>query len=389
MKKKICVVTSSRADYYLLRNLMGLIKKSKKYKLNLIVTGAHLSKKYGYTLDSIKKDNFKIDSKIVMNLSSDERKNTIKIMSSALTNFADAFGKIKPDKLMILGDRYEIFVSAIAASMLNIPIIHLHGGEKTEGSFDDQFRHCITKLSHLHFVANSDYKKRVIQLGENPKSVFNVGGLGVDAISKYSLLDKRSLEKKINFKFLKKNFLITYHPETSNPNTARYQIDELLKALDSFSDAGLIFTMPNADPENKIIEKRINFFCIKNSNAMYFKSLGQLIYFSCLKYFDAVIGNSSSGLLEAPSFKISTVNIGERQSGRLKALSVIDCKAEKNQIIKSIKKACSRKFKIKLNSVSNPYGNGGASKKIINILETKNFVNLKKKFFFDIKNKYY
>lgn len=389
MKKKICVITSSRADYYLLRNLMKLIKKSTKYKLNLIVTGTHLSKKYGYTVDSIKKDNFKIDSKIVMNLSSDERKDTIKIMGAAFTKFADAFCKINPNMVMILGDRYEIFMSAIAASILDIPIIHLHGGEKTEGSFDDQFRHCITKLSHLHFVANSDYKKRVIQLGENPKRIFNVGGLGVDAINKSSLLNFTSLEKKLNFKLFKKNFLITFHPETLNSNEARYQIKELLEALKFFPDARLVFTMPNADPENKIIEQSIKLFCKKNSNAKFFKSLGQLTYFSCLNYFDVVIGNSSSGLLEAPSFKISTVNIGERQSGRVKAISVIDCKIQKKQIIKSIKKACSKKFKIKISSTTNPYGNGGASKKIINILENKNFINLNKKIFFDLKSRYY
>ena len=265
-----------------------------------------------------------------------------------------------------------------------IPIAHLHGGELTEGSFDDSIRHSITKMSHLHFVASEEYKNRVIQLGEQPSKIFNVGGLGIDNVFKLKLLSKEKLESNIGFKFLKKNLLITFHPVSLEPNVASVQIDELLKALSKLRETGLIFTMPNADIDYKIISKKIIDFCKKNLNAKYYISLGQLSYLSCIKYIDGVVGNSSSGLLEVPSFKKGTINIGDRQRGRLKAKSVIDCEPEANSITNALENLFSKEFKVLLEKVVNPYGKGGASKKIVDILEKQLFNIYFKKKFYDI-----
>lgn len=379
--KKICVVTGSRAEYGLLQWVMKGIKHSTTLKLQLIVTGSHLYKKYGYTKDIIETDGFKIDKKIYINLGTDTSLGITRSISKGLLGFSKALNNLKPDLLMVLGDRYEIFTAVVASMNANIPIAHLHGGESTEGMADEAIRHSITKMSHLHFVAAEEYKNRIIQMGEHPSKVYKVGGLGLDSIKKLKFLSKAKIEKKINFKFLKKNLLITYHPVTLESNSSGVQIDEILKALSTLNNTGLIFTMPNADKNNKIIFSKIKKFCQINRNAKYYNSLGQLVYLSCLKYVNGVVGNSSSGLLEVPSFKIGTINIGDRQKGRLEAKSVINCKPRYKHILKALNHLYSNKFQSKLPYTKNLYGKSGASKKIIEILEKSlDTINLKKKF---------
>tara|TARA_B100000029_G_scaffold465246_1_gene499793 strand:- start:706 stop:1866 length:1161 start_codon:yes stop_codon:yes gene_type:complete len=381
---KICLITGSRAEYGLLKRLMFGLKKNKKFKLNIIVTGSHLSKKFGLTYKEIISDGFKINEKINLNLKSDTSAGIIKSINKGSSGFVKAYKKLKPDVLLVLGDRYEIFAAAIAANFSKIPIIHLHGGETTEGSADEALRHSITKMSHVHFAANNEYKKRIIQLGENPKKVFNVGGLGVDNIKYLKLLSKDKLEKDLNFKFGKKNILVNFHPETLNKISTKKQFYEILSALKKFNNINYIFTMPNADLEGRIIFRMIKNFVKRNKNAKYFISMGQLRFFSCLKFVDGMIGNSSSGILEMPTFKKGTINVGDRQLGRLKAKSVIDVKTNRYTIIKGINILYSKKFQTKIKKIKNPYGLGGASQRIIKILKKISFKNILKKKFYNL-----
>ncbi len=382
--KKICAVTGSRAEYGLLRWVMEGIKKSKLLNLQLIVTGMHLLPEFGLTANSIVNDGFNIDKKIEMLLSSDTPVGITKSMGIGLIGFAEALNELKPDLLLVLGDRFEILTAVNAALLARIPIAHIHGGESTEGAIDEAIRHSITKMSHIHFVASRTYKNRVIQLGENPKSVYNVGGLGIDNFIKLNLLDKSSLEKAIEFKLKNKNLLITFHPVTLENNTSKNQMNELLHSLSELKDTGLIFTMPNADTDSRILFKMIQDFVQKNKNAIVFTSLGQLRYLSCIKYVDAVIGNSSSGLIEVPYLKKPTINIGDRQKGRLKADTIIDCNPERLSINNAIKKAFSNDFKSKIKESINPYGNGGGSEKIVKIIEGYNLNDILKKNFYEI-----
>ena len=382
--KKICAVTGSRAEYGLLRWVMEGIKKSKLLNLQLIVTGMHLLPEFGLTANSIVNDGFNIDKKIEMLLSSDTPVGITKSMGIGLIGFAEALNELKPDLLLVLGDRFEILTAVNAALLARIPIAHIHGGESTEGAIDEAIRHSITKMSHIHFVASRTYKNRVIQLGENPNTVYNVGGLGIDNFIKLNLLDKSSLEKAIEFKLKNKNLLITFHPVTLENNTSKNQMNELLHSLSELKDTGLIFTMPNADTDSRVLFKMIQDFIRKNKNAIVFSSLGQLRYLSCIKYVDAVIGNSSSGLIEVPYLKKPTINIGDRQKGRLKADTIIDCNPERLSINNAIKKAFSNDFKSKIKDSINPYGNGGGSEKIVKIIEGYNLNDILKKNFYNI-----
>lgn len=382
--RKICVVTGTRAEYGLLRWVIDGIEKSKKLELSLIVTGMHLSPEFGLTINDIKKDGYKVTDKVEMLLSADSPSAISKSIGLGLIGFSDKYNLYKPDLLILLGDRYEILAAAIAALISSVPIAHIHGGESTEGAIDESIRHSITKMSNLHFVAASSYKKRVIQLGESPEYVFNVGGLGMDNINKLKLLNKNNLQELLDFKFGSKSLIITFHPETLEKNSSEDQMKQLLEALNSFIDINLIFTMPNSDADSRVIMKMIKDFCKKRRNSKFFVSLGQVNYLSCLKYVDGVVGNSSSGLIEAPSFKKGTINIGDRQKGRLKANSIIDCSAEKSDIISAIKKMYSADFQINLKKTINPYGNGGASKEIIKIINKVNLDNVLKKKFHDI-----
>jgi GDP/UDP-N,N'-diacetylbacillosamine 2-epimerase (hydrolysing) len=386
MKRKVCVVTGTRAEYGLLYWLMKDIHEDSDLELQIIATGMHLSPEFGLTYCQIEKDGFKIDKKIEMLLSSDTPVGISKSMGLGMIGFAEAYSDLKPDIIVILGDRFEIFSAASAAMIADIPIAHLHGGETTEGAFDEAIRHSITKMSHLHFTAAEEYRKRVIQLGESPDKAFNVGGLGLDNIRKLMLLNREEFEDSINFKLGPKNLLVTFHPVTLEYDTAGDQFQNLLNAIDESQDTKLIFTKPNADTEGRVIVKMIDDYVSRNSHkAIAFVNLGQLRYLSALKFVDACVGNSSSGLAEAPTFKIGTINIGDRQRGRLKADSVIDCKPNKDSIVSAIKNLYSKEFKVKLKNVKNPYGEGGATEKIKKVLKDVDITDILKKRFYDFK----
>lgn len=386
MKRKICVVTGTRAEYGLLYWLMKGIVADESLELQLIVTGMHLSPEFGLTYKEIEKE-FTIDKKIEMLLSSDSAIGISKSMGLAQISFAEAYEELKPDLLVVLGDRYEIFSAASAAMIACIPIAHLHGGETTEGAFDEAIRHSITKMSHLHFAATKAYRKRVIQLGENPQRVFNVGGLGIENIKRLKLLSKEAFEESIDFKLAEKNILVTFHPVTLENTTAKDQFQELLDFADELEETNIIFTKANSDTDGRVINQMIDEYVSKNSHkAIGFTSLGQLRYLSALQYVDAVMGNSSSGLLEAPSFKIGTINIGDRQKGRIKASSVIDCEPYKQSLKEAFDKLYSKGFQKNLSVVENPYGGGIASQVILKTLENIDFKNILKKTFYDLDN---
>ncbi len=383
MTRKICVVTGSRAEYGLLRWVMEEIRATADLELQLVVTGMHLSPEFGLTYREIEADGFHIDRKIEMLTSSDTPVGITKSIGLGVIAFGETLAQLQPDIVLVLGDRFEIFAAALSAMVAALPIAHLHGGETTEGAFDEAIRHSITKMSHLHFVAAEAYRRRIIQLGEAPERVFLSGGLGVDAIQKVKLLDRQALEENLDFKFGKRNLLITYHPETFDAGAAESQMKELLKVLDELADTQLIFTLPNADTGGRALIHLVEEFTAIRPHSKAFPSLGQLRYLSCLAQVDAVVGNSSSGLAEVPSFNKGTINIGDRQRGRLKAVSVIDCDPERSSILQAIQTLYSSEFQAALSQVTNPYGDGGASKKIVNVLAHHDLKNIVKKSFYD------
>lgn len=383
-KRKICVVTGTRAEYGLLYWLMKEIQADEDLQLQIIATGAHLSPEFGLTYKVIEADGFKIDEKVEMLLSSDTPVGIAKSIGLATIGFADTFQRLKPDILVLLGDRFEILAAAQAAMIARIPIAHLHGGELTEGLIDEAIRHSVTKMSHLHFVANEIYRQRVIQLGEQPNRVFNYGTPGLDNINRLKLSDKKELENAINFKLKPTVFLVTYHPVTLYDNSEHSML-HLLRALDQFPDASIIFTKPNADTNGRILIKMIDEYVENHSDRVRaFNSLGQTLYLSTMKNADVVIGNSSSGLVEVPAFKKATVNIGDRQKGRLKASSVIDCEENEKHITAAIYKALSPEFQDLLCNVVSPYGEGNASQRIKEQLKTFKLDGINIKEFYDL-----
>ena len=384
MIRKICVITGSRADYGLLRWVMQHIKDDNSLLLQIVATGTHLSHEFGLTYKAIESDGFFIDKKVEIILSSDTSVGVAKSMGLALIGFADVLEDLKPDIVLVLGDRFEIFSAVSAALVARIPIAHLHGGEITHGSFDDSLRHSISKMAHIHFVAEDSYRKRLIQLGEQSKNIFLVGALGLDNIKHINLLGKKSLEKALNFKLTKRNLLVTYHPSTLNPGKAKKEMNELFKSLDQLKNTNLIFTLPNADNESRNLIKMLEEFVLLHKNAVLFKSMGQLLYLSSVSHVDGVIGNSSSGLVEAPSLKVGTVNIGDRQNGRICPESIINCEAKSASISKAIELLYSKKFKDKLKNVINPLDQGGASEKVVSTLKIINLDSIIKKTFFDL-----
>ena len=387
MKKKLCIITDTRAEYGLLKNLIKGIQKDKRFHLTLIATSMHLSKKHGLTYKEIIRDGFKINHKINLNLKKDSRFQISKSLGGSIESFSKIFNSNKPDLIIILGDRYEILPPAIVALMYNIPIAHIGGGELTEGAFDNSIRHCITKLSHFHFVVHKSSRRRLIQMGELPKNIFVTGGLGVDAIKNTKFLSKNELEKKLKFKIKDNNIMITYHPVTLEKDTSRKDFREILLAVKKFKNTSIIFTMPNSDPGNNVIFSMIKSFVKKNKNSKYFVNLGHLKYFSCLKYSKCVLGNSSSGIHEVPAFKIPSINIGNRQKGRIKFIYVINCKPQKKSILQALKKADLLYKNKRLIKIQSPYGKAGATKKILKILKSLSLKNVIQKNFFDIKGK--
>jgi GDP/UDP-N,N'-diacetylbacillosamine 2-epimerase (hydrolysing) len=319
-----------------------------------------------------------------MLLSADTPSAVAKSMGLGLIGFADALQQLRPDLLLVLGDRFEILSAAAAATVARIPIAHVHGGETTQGAFDEAIRHSVTKMAHLHFVAAEEYRRRVIQLGENPERVFLVGGLGIDAIKKVGLLDREALEAAMDFKLGPKNLLVTFHPTTLEDGTAAAQMDQLLAALRELHDTHLIFTLPNADTGSRVLFDMIAAFVANHSNARAFASLGQLRYLSCMSHVDAVVGNSSSGLTEAPSLKTATINIGNRQRGRLRANSVIDCDPDRASIESALQRAYLPGFQAELRNVRNPYGDGGASDRIVSVLAAHPLQDVLMKTFHDL-----
>lgn len=384
MKRKICVITGTRAEFGLLRLLMQEVDDAPECELQIVATGMHLSPKYGLTYKEIEQAGFKIDFKVDMQLSSDSAASITKSIGIGTIGFAEAYEYLQPDLLVVLGDRFELISAVTAALIASIPVAHLHGGETTEGAFDEAIRHSITKMSHLHFVAASEYARRVIQLGEHPERVFLVGGLGVDAIRQLRLFTREELEKSLDFKFGKKNLLVTFHPVTLSSKSSASEMANLLEALDQLRDTHLIFTMPNADNGGHELATMIEQFVASRPHARAFQSLGHVRYLSCMQFVDGVVGNSSSGLTEAPSMRVGTINIGDRQKGRLSTDSIIHCASDFESIQNALERLYDPAFKTLLSNVVNPYGSGGASHKIVEVIKNYPLDDLLKKSFFDL-----
>lgn len=382
--RRIGVVTGSRADYGILYWLLKEIADDSNLELQLMATGMHLSAEFGLTYRVIEQDGFKINEKVEMLLSGDTPQAMIKSLGLGTIGFADTLSRLAPDLVVLQGDRFEMLAAAQAALMMKIPCAHIHGGEASEGAVDEAIRHAITKMSHLHFVANDVYRQRVIQLGENPHRVFNFGAPGLDNIRRLKLLDREALENLLNFRFGSTNFLVTYHPETLGRQTVEESLGPLLEALDAFPEVNIIFTKPNADAGGRKMAAMIERYVAKESSrAAAFTSLGQLKYLSAVKHADVVIGNSSSGIVEVPAMKKPTVNIGDRQKGRLRAASVIDCEASAPAIKSAIKKALSTDFQRVSQNTESPFGDGDASKKIKEAIKGADLANILMKKFYD------
>jgi GDP/UDP-N,N'-diacetylbacillosamine 2-epimerase (hydrolysing) len=385
IKRKICVVTGTRADYGLFYWLLKEIQADKELELQIIATGMHLSPEFGLTYRIIEQDGFSINEKVDMLLSSDTTVAVTKSMGLAMIGFADALERLKPDIVVILGDRTEAMSAAQSAMVARIPIAHLHGGEVTEGAIDEAMRHSITKMAHLHFVAAEPYRKRVIQLGEDSERVFQYGSLGIENIRRLHLLNRTELETALDLSFGAVNFLVTYHPVTLLQGDSVQAMSNILSALDTFSQAQIIFTKPNSDSEGRILIEMIEQYANRNPNRVkVFTSLGQINYLSAIQQCDVVIGNSSSGLIEVPAFKKPTVNIGQRQGGRLKAASVIDCETTRDSIVFAIQQALSEPFKQTLDNVESPYEEGMTSVRIKEKLKHVDLTHILQKKFNDL-----
>lgn len=381
--KKITVFTGTRAEYGLLYWLLKDVQSDTELELQLLVTGTHLSPEFGNTFEQIEKDGFNINEKIEMLLSSDNPVGVAKGLGLGVIGFTDALTRLKPDVLVLLGDRFEALAVAQTAMILGIPVVHLHGGEITEGAYDDAFRHAITKFSSLHCTSTEEYRQRVIQLGESPERVINVGAVGLDHIERTKLLSLSELSDSLDFELNKPYFLVTYHPVTLAEEDPVYSFNELLDSIDDFQDHQIIITYPNADNGGrKIIPLLEKYSAANSSRILAIPSLGQLRYLSAVKYASAVIGNSSSGIIEVPSFNVPTVNIGERQKGRLCATSVFHCNSNKSDITNAINQVINEPFKEQVAKTINPYGQGDASGQIISFIKTMKFEKVKS--FYDL-----
>ncbi len=385
-KRRIAVITGTRAEYGLLRQLLLEIKQDDALQLQLIVTGMHLSPEFGLTYQLIENDDFTIDAKVEMLLSSDTGVGIAKSVGLGVLGFSVAFDRLKPDLIIVLGDRFEILAAAQVALFMKIPIAHIHGGELSVGALDDSIRHSITKMSHLHFTAAESYRQRVIQLGEDPKHVYNVGAPGIERLKKIPLLDKKQLEKVLQIEIRDQFFLVTYHPETASQNNVDRQCQALFSALDCFPDASIIITRANADEAGRQINYQIDQYASRHENRIHvYDSMGDINYLSAMQCADVVIGNSSSGIIEAPSLKTATVNIGCRQDGRLRADSVIDCAVSKESIFEAIEMALSVEFQSIVKTVMSPYDSADTTSKILDVIKSVPLEQLTKKVFYDNK----
>lgn len=384
MKFKICIVTGTRAEYGLLKPIIELFQKDSDYQVQLIVTCMHLSVEFGLTAKMIEEDDFPIADKIEMLLNSDTPAGISKSIGIGVMSFADSLQRLEPDILLVLGDRFETLSAVIPAYMMKIPVVHLYGGETTEGAFDEGIRHAITKMSYLHFTSTEAYRQRVIQLGEAPERVFNVGAVGVENIRKLKLIPKDHLETLLGFTFQEKNIIVTFHPATLEQESAHLQFSNLLSVLNEYPELGIIFTKANADPKGKVINTMINDFVLQNAQrAKSFISLGHEIYLNTMHYMNAVVGNSSSGIIEAPSLKVASINIGHRQSGRVKAKSIIDCDTNFASIHRAFQTLFSLPFQARLKHFANPYEGINTSEQIYQCIKNHTFASfsLQKKFY--------
>ncbi len=363
--RRVCIVTGTRAEYGLLYWLMWEVKEDPDLDLQIIATGMHLSPEFGLTHKEIEEDGFEIDEKVEMLTSSDTPVGIAKSMGLGTIGFADALDRLDPDLLVLLGDRFEILSVAQTALVARIPIAHLHGGEATKGLIDDPIRHALTKLSHYHFVSADPFRTRVIQMGEHPDRVFTVGAPGLDHLRRMDLLDSDELEESIDFELGEKSCIVTYHPVTLSKGSPAEPFEELLAAIDEFTDLRIIFTKSNSDTEGRVINRMIDDYVQKHpERSCAFTSLGQRRYLSALQNVDAAVGNSSSGIIEAPAVPVPTVNLGDRQGGRLRAESVIDCEENREHIRDALRQALSPAFREKIQGVTSPYGDGRTSPRI-------------------------
>lgn len=386
MSKKVCIVTGTRAEYGILKPLMKRLKAEENLELQIVATGMHLSPEFGLTYKNIENDGFIINEKLEVLMSSDTPVGVSKSMGLTLISFAEAYERLKPDMIVILGDRYETFSAMAAASVTRIPVAHIHGGEVTEGAFDEAFRHSMSKMAYLHFTSTETYRRRVIQLGEDPMRVFNVGAMGVENAMTIPVLSKKRLEKKLSINLGEKYFLILFHPVTLEDNTSAAQMKGLLKVISTYKDYNKVFIKGNSDTEGRIINEMIEKYVSIDEKAFAFSSLPVEDYMNLIRNSECLIGNSSSGIIEAPSFGIPTLNIGDRQKGRIKAESVMDCPSDKKSIKEALSSLSEEKFKEKIKSSRNPYDNGNSSEKILNEIKNglfENEINLKK-IFYDI-----
>ncbi|HAJ26565.1 MAG TPA: UDP-N-acetylglucosamine 2-epimerase (hydrolyzing) [Syntrophus sp. (in: bacteria)] len=384
--EKICIFTGSRAEYGLLRWVMQGIKDAPELALQVVATGMHLSPEFGMTIHEIRADGFEPDETIEILLSGDTPAAICKSMGLAMIGYGEALQRLKPDMVLLLGDRFETFCMAAAAQVCRVPLAHIHGGETTEGAIDEAFRHSITKMSHLHFASCEEYRQRIIQLGEDPERVFNVGALGVENIRRVSLMERSELAESIGFNLERPYFLVTFHPVTLEKSTSEGQFQSLLNALDAFPEYNVIFTKTNADTDGRIINRLIDEYAEKRpERCLAATSLGAHRYLSAMKYASAVIGNSSSGIIEAPSSRVPTVNIGDRQKGRVRAESVVDCEPAAISIASSIRKAISIEFQSLLKVVKNPYEQTGTAARIVEKITLFCPGELMKKSFYNVR----
>lgn len=383
--RRICVYTSTRAEYGLLQGVLHEIKAEPTLQLKILASGMHLSPDFGMTVHEIRSDGFDPDETIEILLSSDTPTAICKSMGLAMISYGEAIERLRPDMMVLLGDRFETFCMAAAAQVCRIPIAHIHGGETTEGAIDEAFRHSITKMSHLHFASCETYRKRIIQLGESPDLVFNVGALGVENIRRTPLMERSELSESVGLNLEKPYFLVTFHPVTLEKSTAEDQFQALLKALDDFPEFTVILTKTNADTDGRIINTLIDDYAARNAKrSLGVTSLGTKRYLSAMKYCAAVIGNSSSGIVEAPSFKVATINIGDRQKGRIKATSVVDCEPSTASIKAAILKGTSPEFQQVLKSTKNPFEKHGTASEIVSTILSFDLMSLIKKRFYNI-----
>ncbi len=382
--KKICVLTATRAEYGLLKPVILKLNNVPEFDVKVVATGMHLSPEFGYTYKEVEDDGIIIDEKIEILLSSDTPSSISKSMGLAMIGFADYFKKNNFDLLIVLGDRYEALAVVLVAMNQRIPVAHISGGDTTEGSIDDAIRHSITKLSYIHFTETNESQKRVIQLGETPARVYNVGSTSIENILNEELLTKEELSIELNIDLEKPYVMVTFHPVTLENSSSKEQIIELLKTCKEYGNINFIFTKANADQDGRIINKLIDEYAEVYDNIFLFTSLGMIRYLSAIKYSSFVLGNSSSGIIEAPSFGVPTVNIGDRQKGRVRAKSVINCEPKSDSIKNAIELALSTEFRKKVKYVDNPYGNGNSSEKIVDVIKQyllEDKISLKKKFY--------